>query len=298
MRVGVAILPDTTWADNATRWRRTEELGFDSAWTYDHVWWRTLRDSPWFAAMPVLSAAAAVTSRLTIGVMVASPNFRNPVMTAKEAIAIDDISAGRFVLGVGAGAMTAGDATVLGGEPLSLADRADRFREFADLTDRLLRARETDYAGRFYTAREAVMVPGCVQAPRLPLAVAASAPRALGVAARYGDAWITPGPANWLGRYRPEECLAAVASQASELKRACDREGRDFASLDRIFLATGMGGNPLQSPDACLRTAESYAAIGMTHLILHWPRETGVYANDPRALEDVAAKVLPQIQAL
>src|SRR5512144_1231548 len=116
MRLGVLILPDMSWPDNVDRWRAAEQLGFDSAWTYDHIWWRGLRDHAWFAAMPVLAAAAAVTERIGIGIMVASPNFRHPVLTAKEAIAIDDISRGRFLLGVGSGAPLAGDAEVLGGE--------------------------------------------------------------------------------------------------------------------------------------------------------------------------------------
>ena len=298
MRLGVLILPDTSWGQNVDRWRHAEKLGFDSAWTYDHVWWRGLRDSAWYSAMPVLAAAAAVTSQVRIGIMVASPNFRHPVLTAKEAIAIDDICGGRFVLGVGSGAPHAGDAEVLGGEPFSAADRAARFQEFVELTDRLLSAPTTTYGGRFYGASDARMIPGSVQRPRLPLAVAASGPRGLELAARYGDAWITPGPANWLGGYTPDECHATVAGQIKELEQACDRAGRDFAAMERIMIATPMCGDPLESAESCLRIAERYAEIGMTHLIIHWPRDSGVYAGDPRVLEEIAVDVLPQVHRL
>jgi alkanesulfonate monooxygenase SsuD/methylene tetrahydromethanopterin reductase-like flavin-dependent oxidoreductase (luciferase family) len=298
MRLGVLILPDATWQQSAARWQAAEQLGFDSAWTYDHVWWRGLRDSPWFAAVPVLSAAAAVTRRIRLGLMVASPNFRHPVLMAKEAIAIDDISGGRFTLGVGSGAPSAGDAEVLGGEPLSPADRAARFTEFVQLTDQLLSNPVLSHSGRFYSASEARMIPGSVHQPRLPLAVAASGPAGVDLAARLGDAWITAGPANWLGGYTPSECLATVTAQVLQLRAACERAGRDFLALERIMIATPMCGDPLQSAKSCQRIAEQYAAAGMTHLVIHWPRESGIYAADEHVIHDIAGEALPQIAAL
>jgi alkanesulfonate monooxygenase SsuD/methylene tetrahydromethanopterin reductase-like flavin-dependent oxidoreductase (luciferase family) len=298
MRVGTLIIPDTGWEKNAERWRSAERLGFDSAWTYDHIWWRGLRDSPWFSAVPVLSAAAAVTERLRIGLMVASPNFRHPVTLAKDAIAIDDVSRGRFVLGVGSGAPSAGDAEVLGGEPLSPRERGARFAEFVELTGRLLDNSVFSYAGRYYGAKDARMIPGSVQRPRLPLAIAASGKTGIQLAAQHGDAWITAGPANWLSGYTPQECLAAVAEQATELRRCCDRAGRDFLSMERIMIATPMCGNPLESAKTCLRIAEQYAEAGMSHLVIHWPRKSGIYAGDERVLADIADEVLPTISSL
>lgn len=298
MRLGTLILPDTRWQRSAARWRAAERLGFDAAWTYDHVWWRGLRDSAWFAAVPVLSAAAAVTEHIQLGLMVASPNFRHPVLTAKEAIAIDDISGGRFTLGVGSGAPSAGDAEVLGGEPLPPAQRAARFAEFVRLTDKLLDNPVVSYAGRYYSASEARMIPGSVREPRLPLAVAASGKAGLRLAAGYGDAWITAGPADWLGGYTPQECLAAVTAQVGELRRACELADRDFAAMERIMIATPMCGDPLESAKACLRIAEQYAEAGMTHLVIHWPRESGIYGGDEQVMRDIAAEALPRIAAL
>ncbi len=74
----------------------------DHAWTYDHLTWRNLRDGPWFGAVPTLAAAALVTSRIRLGTLVASANFRHPVPFAKELMTLDDLSHGRFTLGVGA----------------------------------------------------------------------------------------------------------------------------------------------------------------------------------------------------
>src|SRR5258706_458867 len=102
MRLGIVILPDQPWATAARRWRLAEEYGFHHAWTYDHLGWRDLVDGPWFGAVPTLTAAATVTSRIRLGTLVASPNFRHPVSFVREVTAIDDISDGRFVLGVGA----------------------------------------------------------------------------------------------------------------------------------------------------------------------------------------------------
>src|SRR5215813_6313235 len=105
MRVGIAILPDQRWSEASRRWQLAEDYGFDHAWTYDHLGWRDLIDGPWFDAVPTLTAAALVTSRIRLGIMVASPNFRHPVHFAREVTALDDLSGGRLVLGIGAGGL-------------------------------------------------------------------------------------------------------------------------------------------------------------------------------------------------
>ncbi len=136
MRFGIIILADQRWQDSARRWRLAEDYGFDHAWTYDHLGWRSLVDGPWFDAVPTLTAAAMVTSRIALGTLVASPNFRHPVSFARQLTALDDISGGRMVLGLGAGAGGASfDARVLGEPPLSPRQRVDRFAEFAELLD-------------------------------------------------------------------------------------------------------------------------------------------------------------------
>jgi alkanesulfonate monooxygenase SsuD/methylene tetrahydromethanopterin reductase-like flavin-dependent oxidoreductase (luciferase family) len=60
-------------------WRRAEELGFDHAWTYDHLVWAGLPDSPWYGTTPTLAAAAMVTVDDPVGTLVTSPNYRHPV---------------------------------------------------------------------------------------------------------------------------------------------------------------------------------------------------------------------------
>src|SRR5262245_272044 len=166
MRVGIVILPEYRWAQAAPRWRAAESYGFDHAWTYDHLGWRELVDGPWFDAVPTLTAAATATSRIRLGTYVASPNFRHPVPFARQVTALDDVSAGRFILGVGAGG-GGFDAAVLGGPPLTPSQRVDRFTEFVELLDLLLRNGRTTWRGGYYAAVDARSTPGCVQAPRV-----------------------------------------------------------------------------------------------------------------------------------
>lgn len=292
------ILPEIRWQESVVRWRTAERLGFDSAWTYDHLWWRSLRDEPWFSAIPLLAAVAASTERIQFGTMVTSPNFRHPVVLAKDAITLDDISGGRFTLGVGAGSTGAGDATVLGGEMLSAPQRAARFSEFVALLDTLLEQDVTSYEGQHFSAVEARMIPGCVQSPRLPLAVAATGPRGFDLAARYGDAWVTSGPADFSRSYTPDQFKAAVLAQVDSLQRACARAGRDPASIERILVTTDMTGDVLRSAEHFVTVAERYAKCGITHLVVHWPRKNGVFAGDPNVLEDISEDALLHVRSL
>lgn len=297
MRVGVVILPEQRWVEAAQVWRAAEQFGFDSAWTYDHLWWRSLSDRPWFATFPVLTAAASVTSRIQLGTLVTSPNFRHPVAVAKEAMTVDDVSDGRFTLGIGAGAAT-DDETATGGRAPDRRTRSDRFSEFVGVVDRLLRQPTTSHSGRFYTVVDAHMVPGCRRPPRLPLAIAAAGPRSLGLAASHGQAWVTYGPADWHTRLTAAERLAAVGRQHRLLERACCQLGRAIDDIDRMFLVTNGEERPLSSPQALLDLAEQYRAVGMTHLVVHWPRPEGVYAGDLAMLDRVAAEALPKVRRL
>src|SRR4051812_7936443 len=190
--VGIVLLPQERWSVQRERWRRAEEWGFDHAWTYDHLSWRTLVDEPWFATVPLLAAAAAVTQSIRLGTFVASPNFRHPVPFAKDVMGLDDVSDGRFLLGLGAGG-EGFDASVLGPQP-TRGERTRRFEEFVGLLDALLTSPTTTHRGTYYEANDARMVPGTVARPRTPFLVAAAGPRTMALAARYGQGWVTYGP--------------------------------------------------------------------------------------------------------
>ncbi|GAA2334000.1 LLM class flavin-dependent oxidoreductase [Dactylosporangium salmoneum] len=291
MRIGVLLLPADPWAQSVRRARHLEALGFHHLWTYDHLSWRRYRDQPWHAAIPWLTGLAGVTERVGLGTMVTSPNFRHPVTLAKEAMTLDHVSAGRLILGVGAGG-TGFDATVLGGEPPSPRERADRFAEFVEMLDGLLGAPSFSHRGRFYAAEEARMIPGSVQRPRLPLAIAAAGPRALDLTARLGDAWITYGDPGAEDQ-SAAATEAAVRRQAERLDERCAALGRDPGSLRRYFLIGNTDERPLASADAFEDFAGRYAGLGFTDLVFHDPRPGDpVFTEDPAVVDAIAERLL------
>jgi alkanesulfonate monooxygenase SsuD/methylene tetrahydromethanopterin reductase-like flavin-dependent oxidoreductase (luciferase family) len=290
MRFGVVILPEYPWQEATPIWRRAEQLGFHHAWTYDHLAWRSLRDSPWFGSIPTLTAASLVTSRIRLGTLVASANFRHPVPFAKELTTLDDISGGRFTLGIGAGA-DGWDATMLGVPAWSRQERAERFAEFVHLSDRLLREPATSYAGRFYAADEARTYPGCVQRPRIPFAIAATGPQGMRLVAKYGQAWVTTGDRERPGPVSAKEGAGIVRAQLARLEAACADAGRDPGSLERLVVTGPQLEGGLSSLEAFRDAVGRYTEVGITDFVVHWPRSEGPYAADPAVFERIFAEV-------
>ncbi|HVE92023.1 MAG TPA: LLM class flavin-dependent oxidoreductase [Actinomycetota bacterium] len=288
MRIGVVILPETPWARAASNWRLAEDLGLDHAWTYDHLAWRELRDSPWFGAVPTLTAAATVTTKIRLGTLVSSANFRHPVPFAKEIITLDDVSSGRLTIGIGAGT-TQWDASMLGQVPWTLAERTARFAEFVRLLDELLRSPETTSRGRFYSADEARTYPGCVQAPRVPFAVAASGPKGMRLAAGFGQTWVTAGDGSRERSLGAEEGAALVREQCARLDEACADVGRDPSSISRIVVTGGRLSSGMGSAGEFEETLSRYAEVGMTDLVVHWPRPQDPYKGDLGRFETILA---------
>lgn len=290
MRLSTCILPIHPRSEALRQWRLAEDLGFHAAYTYDHLSWRTFRDGPWFDALLTLTQAAAVTSRIRLGTLVTTPNFRHPVTLAKEVMTLDDVSSGRVILGLGAG--TDGfDAAVLGDAPLSPRRRADRFGEFVSLLDELLTTPALTRSGEWYQAFEARTIPGCVQRPRVPFGIAATGPRGLALTARYGQSWITTGDPTLAEDATPEQSRAAVADQVRRLEEACSAVGRDPRELERIFLT---GFTPETewrgSADAFVEFAAGYAALGITEIVVHAPIPGTEFELGEGVYEAIAAR--------
>jgi alkanesulfonate monooxygenase SsuD/methylene tetrahydromethanopterin reductase-like flavin-dependent oxidoreductase (luciferase family) len=288
------ILPEDRWWAAEPKWRAAEEYGFDHAWTYDHLGWRTLVDGPWFSAMPTLTAAAMATSRIRLGTFVASPNFRHPLPFMRELITLDDISDGRFILGVGAGAGgTSYDALVFGEPDLPTKARVERFTEFVEALDGLLVTDGFDYQGSYYTVRGARNLPGSVQRPRLPFLIAANGPRTMRLAARFGAAWATTGSkAETL-----DEWWQGVAALSVIFDEKLEQAGRDRASVPRYLSLDAAPVFSLSSVDAFTDAAGRAAELGFTDIVTHWPRSEGEYEGRELVLEKVASEVLPRLQA-
>lgn len=289
MRHGIVILPQQPWAEARSIWQRAEELGFDHAWTFDHLSWRSLADEPWGATIPTLTAAAAATSTIRLGTFVTSPNFRHPVPFAKDLATLDDISGGRFLLGVGSGG-TGFDAFVLGQQQLTGRERHERFVEFLRELDALLRFEEPgsggiSFDGDWFTAHEARMVGKPAQHPRMPIIVAADGPKGLQLVAELADGWVT------LGRESdtPGDWWESVAEVSRRLDDALADRGRDSASLDR-YLNLDSHDYSLKSVDAWEDAVGRAAALGFTDVITHWPRRDGVFAGNEKVLTEIASR--------
>ena len=149
----------------------------------------------------------------------------------------------------------------------------------------------TTHEGRFYQAFGARMYPGCLQQPRLPFAVAARGPRGMRLAARFGSTWVTEGPLAADGGV--SSVTAALPALAAELERvdaACTEVGRDLASLGRLLYVGMRIGGVTASPETFRDAVGRLAQLGLTDLVISWPRASAPFAGDAGTLEMVAAE--------
>jgi alkanesulfonate monooxygenase SsuD/methylene tetrahydromethanopterin reductase-like flavin-dependent oxidoreductase (luciferase family) len=289
VKTGLVILPTDRWREAQRQWKWADDAGFCTAWTYDHIRWGGMPDGPWHAAVPVLAAAAAATSRIRLGTLVATPNFRHPVTLARDALALDDVSDGRLDLGLGPGS-EGFDAGALGQSPWSPAERLERFSEFLAVLQPIVEGagsdRTTLQTGH-YSANEAPSTPGAVQRP-LPLTIAAGGKKGLHLAASHGRNWVTIGPTGPVER-TPESVLEAVRRQVDQLGEACHDAGRDPASIGKVLL--WMPYEPrITSTEQFEEIAGPYAELGFDQIVLHHPDQTGPFGGDVATFERIAAR--------
>jgi alkanesulfonate monooxygenase SsuD/methylene tetrahydromethanopterin reductase-like flavin-dependent oxidoreductase (luciferase family) len=155
------------------------------------------------------------------------------------------------------------------------------------------------YEGDFYSAHEARNIPGCVQRPRLPFAVAATGPRGLRLAAQYGQAWVTTGDPKLFEHGTPEQSDRALRAQADKLADACAAIGRDVGELDKVLLTgfTPDRSRPLESVDAFVDFAGRHHDLGFTELVVHWPIPDSDFTADEKVFERIAMESLAQLRA-
>ena len=294
MRFGLTILPEHPWTQAEPMWREAEQMGFDHAWTFDHVTWGGLPESPWFGAVPTLAAAAAVTERIGLGTFVSSPNNHHPVQLMREVLALHDISGGRLLLGIGSGGDI--DAGIMG-EDLPLRDRVARFHEFTRLLDRLLTEDHVTADGRFYAARDVRTLPGPVRGREdagndVPLIIAANGPRSIDLAVERGDAWMTYGG----NADTDEEWWALVAGHSRRVDEALEAAGREASAFGRYLNLDSAPTFSLTSAAVFEDAVGRAAGLGFTDVITHWPRATEPFRGTRDVLDVVAADVIPRLR--
>lgn len=297
LRVGVVVVQNLPWPAWRDRVLEVEQLGYDAVYVWDHLIHRTQSPhDPLFEGMTTLAAAAACTSRIRLGTLVASPTLRHPLLLAKQAMTVDQVSGGRMELGIGAAGSLL-DYTVLGLEPWSKRELVERFAETVELVDAVLRG-STSYEGRHWSGEGITAAPGCVQTPRVPLTLAAHGPRAMAVAGRFADVWNSITPRD-LPR---DEGLALTASLSRKLDEAATAAGRDPASIRRSVLIGSEQWPVRESPAAFREAVLRYREIGVTDVVLMHPdhpaeARVGHGAADPDIVRRIGEDLLPGLRA-
>jgi alkanesulfonate monooxygenase SsuD/methylene tetrahydromethanopterin reductase-like flavin-dependent oxidoreductase (luciferase family) len=210
-----------------------EEVGFDSVWLGDHLLYRDdgrEERGPW-DAWSLLAGLATVTERVRIGPLVACTAFAPPALLARKAAAVQEMSGGRLVLGLGAGWNRA-EFEAFG---LPFDHRAARFIEAFDVIRRLLAGEQVRQAGDFTHLVDAVVLPMPASLP--PLMVGSVGERVLRATLPYVDAWNCWF--SWFGN--TSDGFAAQNSRVSELARECGRDPAEIARTATVFVALDDG---------------------------------------------------------
>jgi alkanesulfonate monooxygenase SsuD/methylene tetrahydromethanopterin reductase-like flavin-dependent oxidoreductase (luciferase family) len=255
--------------------RVIEGLGFDSIWAGDHFLYHMAdgtAEAPW-DAWSVLAAAAAITSRVTIGPLVTPLGFYNPAVLAKKAATVDEISGGRLVLGLGAG----WNEVEFRAYGVPFDHRISRFEEAFTIVRTLLQEGEIDFEGTYYSARDCQLVPRS-RPGGPPILIGSLGERMLGITLPYVQAWNV-----W--HTDTGNSPAGIAALRARVAAACAKVGRDPATIEATAVALvrmpgGVGRrqgdyavdstpNPLEgSPERIAQELREYARAGLAEVQL------------------------------
>jgi probable F420-dependent oxidoreductase len=175
------------WKNVRAMAEAADQNGLDAVWLADHFIYQA-PDGKVFGmheAWTLLSAVAAVTTRVELGNLVLCASFRDPGLTAKMAATLDEVSGGRLVLGVGAGWHDP-EYEAFG---LPTDHRVGRFEEWLEIVARLVRGETVTFDGTYHHVRNAVLDPAPPH--RIPILVAGHRPRMMRLTAEWADAWNT-----------------------------------------------------------------------------------------------------------
>ena len=277
MKIGALLPLNELDGPGGSRWPTirgvavaAEDAGLDSLWVYDHLLFRIAGEDEGGPHDPLamLAAVAAVTSRVELGTIVLGTGFRSPGITAKMAIAIDEVSNGRLVLGLGAGWHEPEYAAF--GYPFD--HRGGRFEEFLAVALPLVRGERVTFHGEWHHAQDAAALPPPPRPTRMPgripVLIAGKGERMLRLVARHADAW----NAAWFGL--PTE---RFHQRRADLVTACEAEGRDPATIEvtvgiTIDAEAPAEGRPMADNalaahvDEIARALDAWRDLGVGHL--------------------------------
>lgn len=304
-----------TWPLWAALVNEVETLGFAGLYCCDHFANPAPPDYPSLEVMTAMAYAASHSTRMGLGTLVAPVSWRDPVMLARQAMAIDDLSNGRFVLGVGAGWNEREHAMF--GYPLGdRPERLARFTEALEVITGLIRNDEPQtFAGQFYQLREATLLPR--PGRPTPVLVGGSGPkRTLPLVARYADSWNAAGMTADEVRERNDHLDGLIAREGrrpGDVKRTmmkaiyCGRDEAEYeARLRGVRQSSGNGELPqsellerlrtrskaiVGTPDEVAAQLRAYAAAGIEEIMAQF-----VVVDDLDGLRILARDVLPLVE--
>lgn len=286
---GALLFPNVAWATLVDRCERAEELGFRSLWIDDHGANPQAPKSNWFEAFTTLAGLANCTRRILLGPLVSNVILRHPVVLARQALTVENMSGGRLQLGIGAGYAPT-DHELVGIDPWPRDERAARFAEAVELIDGLLRAEPVDFPGTYYQARGLRLRPAPVRRPRPPMCIAAHDRSSLRLVAEFGDIWSSFGGWGLSSR----RLLDITRKRSDALDEFCAGLGRDPATVRRQILA----GNPATTPDPIWSSVQAFdewvagwQQVGIDEIVLYFPPELLYEADliDPTVVEHLRA---------
>ncbi|MBV9279223.1 MAG: TIGR03560 family F420-dependent LLM class oxidoreductase [Chloroflexi bacterium] len=273
---------------NWPRWKRllqaAEDFGYAFVFRSDHFVNPGPPDKDSLELWTSLTYAAGHTSRIEFGPLVAPVTFRHPSITARVAAAVDDLSGGRLVLGIGAGWNEREHQTF--GVPFPpKATRFEMLQEYLEVVTRLLRSdRPVSYGGKHYQLAEAILLPrpGRPGGPRL-LVGGNGAQRTLPLAARHADEWnaVFIGPRELRALQARFDELLAEAGRPRDSVRRSAMLGTLFARDDRALRAKladrghtvaelTESGFVVGTPSMWVEQLSAYAEAGAERIMLQW----------------------------
>jgi alkanesulfonate monooxygenase SsuD/methylene tetrahydromethanopterin reductase-like flavin-dependent oxidoreductase (luciferase family) len=227
MDISLIVDNGRSWPDIRALAEVADQLGAYAVYLCDHFMGHTdddtVSDEGMLESTTLLGALGPLTSRVRLGALVLGSTYRHPAIVANHVAALDHVSGGRAIAGIGAG-WQVNEHAAYGIDLLSPADRSDRFEESVAVISALLRQPRSTFEGKVFRLVDAPNQPGPLQ-ERLPLLVAGGGEkRTLPTAARYADVWHVWGT--------PE----SFAARSAKLDAACAAIGRDPSEIRR---ATG-----------------------------------------------------------
>lgn len=307
-----------TWQTWKQHVKATEALGFAGLFRSDHFTVEYDATPDVLELIVALTYAAEHTERIHFGPLVAPLSFRDPVTLAFQAAALDDLSSGRMILGVGTGWMER-EHTMLGFELGTVSTRMDRLEEGLEVLTQLLRSKDpVTFTGRFYTLRDAVLrpLPERRGGPRI-LVGGRGVKRTLPLVARFADIWnvyqLTPEEFHERST-RLDDLLIQAGRLPTEVKRTflspvvCGRNDTEIARSVAWFRRTIPGGDCLSldavvdrmrtemkamvgTPDEIVAQMRAYAAVGAEELMIQL-----FDVNDFEMVHLLAESVLPHLR--